>query len=41
MSTPKSVWVLAKKAGAKMADIKFVNTRLRPHPYEFFLYHDV
>jgi adenine/guanine phosphoribosyltransferase-like PRPP-binding protein len=41
MSTAKSVLELAKKAGAKMVDIKFVNTRLRPHPYEFFLYHDV
>jgi hypothetical protein len=41
MSTPKSVIELAKKAGAKMADIKFVDIRLRPHPYEFFMYYDV
>ena len=81
MSTPKSVTDMAAKAGAKMVDIKFVDTfgtwqhfsmpigelsvesfaeglgfdgssirakrkehdalRLRPHPYEFFLYYDV
>ncbi len=72
MSTPKSVIDNAKKQGAKMVDVKFVDTfgtafllkgdvftadflemwishkrkehdalRLRPHPYEFFLYYDV
>jgi hypothetical protein len=41
MSTPKGVLEPAKKAGAKMTDIKFVDICLRPHPHEFFMDYDV
>ncbi len=50
-ATPKSVLDMARKAGAKLVDFLDMRIstkrkehdalRLRPHPYEFFLYYDV